>query len=314
MFKFVFLSLIVLFSVQSNAEYIRVIGIGNTLEEARLDGFRKAVTFRLGEIILTDLRISNNNIVREDLLNFSAGFVKDFKIINQQTDILPFSIEMDVLVESSKIFDRTLGRSDTGLEIDGYNIVNKLNQVKHNRQEASRLLNSLLVDYPAQAYNVEIKQTNFSEDNRRLRLDSVIHITLNEKFLDSLEEILSLIEENKSNSKYSVTISRRNKSLFRPVIEKTYFFNDEEIYSNLRNKLNRNRTKLKVISGSNGFVVESLCTDVHLGLLYTETNRSVKFDTQYIIRNDVRIFLNEYTFNNVTEISTKIVNAVNCNR
>ena len=79
------LCLVVFFLLVNNAnaaeKYIRVVGEGNTIEQAKENAFRTAVQQRAGAVVLSERQSNLGNLSKDNISVFSAGYVDDFKII-----------------------------------------------------------------------------------------------------------------------------------------------------------------------------------------------------------------------------------------
>ena len=89
--------------------YYRVLGTGKNFEEARLNGFQLAVEMAVGSIVVTEKQVTNNILIRDQIVRHSSGYVDDFKIIEQSGSNLRYTVVMDVKVKSSQIAEVILG-------------------------------------------------------------------------------------------------------------------------------------------------------------------------------------------------------------
>ena len=85
---------------------VTVTGIGNTVEEAKYNGFRSAIETHLGTLVLSEREHHNYTTVKNELLVYSSGYVEKYEIISQQIVRNKINLVMDVTVNSNKIRDR----------------------------------------------------------------------------------------------------------------------------------------------------------------------------------------------------------------
>ena len=82
-------------------------GVGITESEALKDATRNAVQQVVGVYILTDTYSKNSQIIKDDILVNSNGYVKTFKLISQSKDTSGlFRIEAEIEVEPGKVSKR----------------------------------------------------------------------------------------------------------------------------------------------------------------------------------------------------------------
>ena len=68
-------------TVIADNKYIRVVGEGSTVEQAKEDAFRTAVQQQAGAIVLSERQSNLGKLDKDNISLFSAGYVDDFKII-----------------------------------------------------------------------------------------------------------------------------------------------------------------------------------------------------------------------------------------
>jgi hypothetical protein len=59
------------------------VGNGTTLENAKNDAFRNAITMIVGTAVLSERESRKDNLTKDDLINYSAGYVDRYQIINK---------------------------------------------------------------------------------------------------------------------------------------------------------------------------------------------------------------------------------------
>lgn len=212
--------------------YVRVLGTGKTVEEARLNGFQLAVEIAVGAIVVTEKQSTNNILVRDQILKHSSGYVDDFKIIEQSGTNLRYTIVMDVKVRSSQIADVILSTSDKRGKLDSSKIYAQYDSFNKERNDAEKLIDNLLNSYPRSAFNTKVESTKIKLNNDR---DMVIEIsavfTWNQVWIDSLVENLNRVGDDNKTTFRKISIVRKPKSSFG-IFDNTVDLpiNDEKIY------------------------------------------------------------------------------------
>jgi hypothetical protein len=221
-------------STQSKVEngYVRVLGTGKTMEEARLNGFQLAVEMAVGVVVVSEKQATNNILVRDQILKHSSGYVDDFKLIDQSQTSLGYSITMDVKVKKSLIADVVLSTGNKKGVLDSSRIYAQYGSYNKERDDAEKLIDNLLIEYPRSAFNSNVKSTKIKLNNER---DMVIEVTAvmtwNPKWVDSLIENLNRVSDDSKNTHRQIVVWRKPRSSFSVFDEKIdLFINDEQIH------------------------------------------------------------------------------------
>lgn len=212
--------------------YVRVLGTGKTVEEARRNGFQLAVEMAVGAIVVTEKQATNNVLVRDQILKHSSGYVDDFKLIDQSQTSMGYTITMDVKVKNSQIADVILSTGNKKGVLDSSRVYAQYDSYNKERDDAEKLIGNLLNGYPRSAFNSNVTSTRIRLNNDR---DMVIEITAvvtwNPKWVDSLVENLNRVSDGGKSTYRKISIWRKPKSSLSMSDEKLdLFINDEKIY------------------------------------------------------------------------------------
>lgn len=207
-----------------------VTGVGRTFDEAKNNGFSVAIEKAVGSVLLVDKELRNDKLTRDDILSHSAGYVDDYKVISQSNQRGQVVLVMDVDVKHSRIAERMLNRGGSEGKLDGNRLGAQYQSYMTERGSGDKLLNNLLSDFPSRAMEVKQGRIDFMLDNRR---NSVIivpyEITWDKRYLNSMEEVLSILHDTSSGHEYNI-VCRCYPSSERVVLhnngKKEYFFND----------------------------------------------------------------------------------------
>ena len=63
--------------------YIQVKSTAETIELARAEGFKYAVSQAVGTLVLAETVVKNNELNRKDIIQYSSGYVEDFKVLQE---------------------------------------------------------------------------------------------------------------------------------------------------------------------------------------------------------------------------------------
>ena len=177
--------------------YIQVEVTASNFDQAKESGFKLAIQEALGTFITTERVIKFDEVTKNEIIMYSGGYVQDFKILKENRDILSTTLIMDVWVSESKIANRLLNTSTVKSELDGKRIASQLSTIFKDKEDAFKLLELILADFPYKAFELDIDRTNFQTLRKgTTRVEIPIKISWNQKYLDSLKEALLLVRDS----------------------------------------------------------------------------------------------------------------------
>jgi hypothetical protein len=177
--------------------YVQIEATANDPEQARQNGFRKAVELAVGTLVLGESESDGRRMIRNEVVTYSSGYVEDFKIISQSPVGNKTRIVMDVWVSDSKIANRlgAMGRNE-GAKIDGasikrdFDIDNARQMTEYERQRNGiKIMEKVLADYPNRAVQSEIKRTWVERGK-----DGIMNMTVETKIRFTKEYIGAMTE------------------------------------------------------------------------------------------------------------------------
>jgi len=178
---------------------IRVNGSGETFIEARNNAFRKAVEIKVGTLIIGTRETTNYSLNRNEVLTYSAGYVETFKIINEGINNGRHTVIMDVVVADSKIIDGLLGKYKHDKMVDGSKVNVPYDTFVQARDNKHKMMARFLETYPSSAYELKVGKVNLRHDgNGNAHYQLPFELTFNQKWVDSLQELLSSTSDSES--------------------------------------------------------------------------------------------------------------------
>ena len=179
-----------------DAGYMRVIGKGKTVEEAKINGFNNAIEITVGSLVIADTELSKNQFVRDDIAKHSAGYVHDYKIVNKSETDLGITLVMDISVKSSKIHERVLSKPNDTIKLEGDKLSDQYSTYMKNRESGDKVLNTVLGDYSEHAFNIKKGKTAFKLDAYRNAILVVEYkLSWNAHYLKALNEVLAVTSD-----------------------------------------------------------------------------------------------------------------------
>jgi hypothetical protein len=221
--------------------YARVLGTGKTFEEAKLNGFQIAVEIAVGTVVVTEKKSINDTLVRDKVLKHSSGYVDDFKIIDQSQTNSGYALTMDVKVKSSKIAEIILNTGDKGNgTFDTQRIMAQYKTIANERNDAERLIDNLLDEYPKNSFILTKIPTKIAMNSNR---DMVLHVPYTFKWSDAwIENFLETVgrvsdPKLSDNNVISVIHKKRKPTMFSDYEEVVLHIDDHTIYKKVFEKV-----------------------------------------------------------------------------
>jgi len=240
------------------AQPIRVQGIGDTLQQAKENAFKTAVELQVGSVLVTEAESKNSKLVRNDIINYSAGYVDKYVIIDTNNYNGKTLVIVDVYVSSSKIADRILGTSTNPKIFDNETHATQYETYIQSKRNGDRLLKSLLNDYPRRAFIVTQYQHRFGVDTMRNPFIEVgFKLNWNYNYLQSFNEALSLIEDGSNGlfktSPGNIIVMAKDPKDFVLGKKNHYKFNDVLTTETIKQRLDNHvpRIQLTVYNQNN---------------------------------------------------------------
>ena len=183
-------------SASEKVLYVEVIGEGNTIDQARQQGFRLAVEHAVGTVVASETEVRNDRQARDEIITYASGYVDRFEVVEQQQVGNRVLVNMKVWVRPSKIANRLLNKSATAGTVEGGRISTQIQTLQHERTSGDRLLKSVLADYPKRAFVIEMDKTQVMFDaNRTGQLEVAFWLSWSKEYLESIAEALSAINQ-----------------------------------------------------------------------------------------------------------------------
>ena len=255
-------------NVVAAEKYIRVIGEGITIEQAKENAFRTAVQQRAGAIVLSERQATSGTLSKDNISLFSAGYVDDFKIIDVNQTGSSIRITLDVLVSESKLLNQVLNTGKTSKTIDGDKAGAALNTFLEKKQKGDKMIDMVLGTYPQSAFTVTQKPYTLTVDSYRNATFNIPYtFKWNYDFIESMNEAMSLIEDKVNLNQFlnhapsNVIIMAKNPKDYVFGSKNVYKFNDIPMLSRIKNSMHGNRAPriLLEISDNSGELLYHMC-------------------------------------------------------
>lgn len=213
------------------SDYIRTTGTGTSLNEARYNAFRDAIEIRVGTIILSERESNKFNLVKDQILAHSAGYVDDYKIIQSHTSNGRVTVTVDVLVADSKIANHIIATGKSNKNIDGNRHDAQYSTLMNERNTGDKILDNVLKGYPMKAYTIKQQPYSITIDhNRNMVMNIPYEVSWNYSYIESMSEVLGLLEDERPSLLKkipgNITIMVKNPKDYVLGKKSVYRFND----------------------------------------------------------------------------------------
>jgi len=150
------------------AKDITVTGYGTSKDEALRSAFQNAVEQEVGVLVDTKTVIRNNKLIKNDILTYSNGFIKDYKEISSSQQMGFWEIKIKAKVEHQKLLLKLkkINLKPTNIEDTDKLYAQIISQVK-TKFDAEDLFKKIYEDYtflPTSLYGLKIVEFNVDTD------------------------------------------------------------------------------------------------------------------------------------------------------
>jgi hypothetical protein len=175
---------------------ISVIGEGTTINDAKNNGFQKAIEQEVGVVLLSQKQIKNDKLSKDEIVLHSAGYIDHYTVLDTEKVNNTYYLTMDVYVKSSSIAERVLGVSNKSKSVNGEKIHDQFEVYSKYRKTGDELMKAVLEEYPHSAFIVKNQRIDSSgvviaiDKNRNPVFIVPFEVSYNYNFLKSFNEAL----------------------------------------------------------------------------------------------------------------------------
>ena len=175
-------------------------GYGNNLEEAKAAAFRSAVEEVMGTVIVSEKEVANSNVIKNQILTHSSGYIDSFEIVNTKINpnTMSYTIIMKVTVKPTMINDYKLYVAKSNTKFDGEQVAAKLGSYTEERDKGDAMLRDILKDFPERGLDLKVGEISFQlNDSRDKSISIPYELSLNNNYLSNLARVLHSLEDIK---------------------------------------------------------------------------------------------------------------------
>lgn len=250
---------------------VQVRGQGLNFEQAKAEALRVAVAEAVGEVIASQMQVTNARLTRDEIISYSSGYVDKYEVLERKQVGTQVEVLLIVYVANSKIANRLLGNSAGAGKIDGDRHSIQITSIAEEAKNKQKLLGAVLSDYPQRAFKLTVgKAITTRLLNQRdpiydggISIDFPVEIEWDTNYIDALDDALKAIEAKcglggaDANCPQPGTV-RIRRNIFNV---KEYGFSNWAEVSALTNKTTTNSAIQATISNTAGDPVDFRCWD-----------------------------------------------------
>jgi hypothetical protein len=207
-------------------------GYGNNLEEAKQAAFRSAVEEVMGTVIVSEKEVVNSNVIKNQILTHSSGYIDSFEIVNTQINpnTMSYTIIMKVTIKPTMINDYKLYVAKADMKFNGEQVAARLDSYTEERDKGDAMLKDILKDFPERGLDLKVGEISFQlNETRDKSIVIPYELSLNNNYLANLARVLHSVEDMKCKAFCDqvpkVMIRYKEKGKFVATTE-TIYFND----------------------------------------------------------------------------------------
>jgi hypothetical protein len=274
---------------------VKVTGTGKTEEEAKQDGFNKAVEQYVGVVVVTAKEINNDRLRRDEVIHHSAGYVEQFKILRSETIGDKVTVYMNVTVRDSKIAERILSNNTASDQIAGDQFSAQYNSYMKSRETGDQLLGYLLSNYPENAFDVHSGKNKLVVDSQRNAIVEIpFQIDWNYHYLLALREGMIKVSDKKAfgrNQNHLVLSGKKPDGWF--AWDNDFVFDDTVRYERIKNTLSVPMSVFADFRNSDGDLVDSVCYKTYYPQIIVQGENRIVNGAMPQVRDIVRVSVAE---------------------
>jgi len=177
--------------------FVTARGFGRTVQEAQINALRAAVDQAVGSVVNSERSVTDAQLIRSQVVQYAAGFVDRYEVKEVSEQGAFVAVIVDVYVRRSRLSDRLLGTHSSSGKIDGQRLETQTETLNHSRAQGDQLLQTVLSDFPKQAFDIEQGPSRvYYTAQRQRQLELSFKLRWRHQYLESLRLALSKVGQN----------------------------------------------------------------------------------------------------------------------
>lgn len=201
---------------ESKSLQVRSNGIGVSQKKAIDNAVTAAIQQAVGQYVQAETIVANNEIIKDELLSYSAGYVERYNLIEHIVDNDGLhQVEILANVRSNQLLEKLKDLNIAVRSIDGSSLAAKSDTQRDMQRQGARLLTEIWEKYPSSAYKIEIDQVDSkassnSGDMTTLTINGTVQI--DSQYIHHQEEVLEQVAiETKNNIQFDRVLTLQDE-------------------------------------------------------------------------------------------------------
>lgn len=171
-------------------------GMGTTIDNARKNALRAAVERVVGTYLLSDTIVQNSELINDQILTYSGGYIKESREIWAKRDGDLFVVQIEAVVASSRIRRKLVDLNIAIRKVDGGSLFAEAATKIDEKKDGAALLAKVTAKFPQAAYLFDIGKPvieKLDEHANKANVKVPVVITWDKKFLDEYMDTIKTI-------------------------------------------------------------------------------------------------------------------------
>lgn len=139
-----------------NTQVVFAEGVGTTKEEAIKDAFRAAVRQVVGEIVDGETLVTNESLVKDQVLTYSDGFIPEHKELSTTRENGLFRVSVQARVQRRSLIEKLGAARITLKNLDGQSLYGQVITEVAAEKDAAALIGKALEGFPDQYLEAKV--------------------------------------------------------------------------------------------------------------------------------------------------------------
>lgn len=169
-------------------------GIGVDAEGAKKNAICNAIEQVVGTYISSETMVKNNELITDQILSYSGGFVKESKILSQGKSVDGlYTVKIETQVVATKLKAKLQELNIATKKVDGGSLFGEAASRIQEQKSGTAILSDIFSKYPQAAYSFDVGKPEIvstDPENNKAKVRIPVMIRFDEKYLNKLREVL----------------------------------------------------------------------------------------------------------------------------
>lgn len=283
---------------------VRVVATGATPAKALDEARRKAIEQVSGIVVTSELESNKKRLVKDEIGNYSAGYVAKENIVKQTQTADFWIVEAEVWVRPSSMANQRLNTGKDQKSFDGQTIGTQIKTYGDSIASAESLLMRIANDYPKRAFVIQSdsQQIGINQNgNPVISIDYVI--AWSRDYLTALRETLSTVGAKDRTDNKVVVHYKKPDSLL--ITEETFYIQDNLMAFKFKEKMSYSVYLRAEFKDEDNNLVGAMCYSWDPGKVQWVDGRNIYGNKRYRATINFEIEKTSLLYKNIDKV-TKI--------